>query len=99
MTTGNTMVLSSHLTVNLAFPASMAETIPSLDTEATAGRSEVYEVRVERVTSILEPSEERTISGSICRERYITYAIHFCTWTHNIEPTCTVAIYSSESVD
>jgi hypothetical protein len=41
MTTGNTMVLSSHLTVNLAFPASMAETIPSLDTEATAGRSEV----------------------------------------------------------
>jgi hypothetical protein len=34
------MLLSPYLTVILAFPAPTAETVPSLDTAATAGLSE-----------------------------------------------------------
>src|ERR1035441_3906775 len=64
-TTGTTTVLSSYLTVILAFPAATPETPPSLVTAATVGRSDVYVARVERVTSILEPSAKnpQTCSG------------------------------------
>jgi hypothetical protein len=41
ITTGTTMLFSLYLTVILAFPMPTAETVPSLDTVATVGRSEV----------------------------------------------------------